>query len=299
MRKEDLTKYLKVRNELKKRFLSDRLQQQEAAQIFERQFAPLIEPTRETARETKQVKEALTHLPQEIARELEQPPEYKSQLKTRPQFFNEAGRQRIVTLGSIKAAEIPFNWKDLLINPTRKPTEEQWRKMVYREITGEKQAAGAKWERFLETLPMIKEKPNDIFNEEGLERLNDDPILFALNFPKDWKNLLINPRISARKAQENWEKMVYRQYTGEKLAFGQKWEEFKSELRKKVGSGLQIKYYSNPEELFDRLDVLTATVRAGNTSREVRNEASIILDRLLKDGGIDEIDYKNLWDIFI
>lgn len=300
MKKDDdlVKRYLETRNKLKKRFLSERLQKQDATQIFEEQFAPLIEPTRETVRETKEVKEALATLPRKIARELEEPPQYASQLKTRAQFFNEAGRQSIVDLGPEEAAaKIPLNWATLLLSPIRKPSLEEWQKFIYREYYGTKQASGPVWEDFLQRVPV--EVLPGIFNEEGKKKIEDNPIAVALNFPKDWKNLLTKPPKSASSAKKDWSKMVYRQYTGKKQARGEGWEDFKKVLeaeRTKVGSG--IKYYNNPEELFDRFEILVGTVRAGNTSRVIRNEASNILDRLLKDGDIDEELFKELWDIF-
>ena len=240
--------YLANRNKLKKHFLQERVQKQEMTRGFEKQFAPLLEPTRETAKETKEVKKALTelppritkgtyeamahlpqeiaastskalaHLPEDVARAAQPLPEYQSELKTKPQLFKESARQLIAEDPAGFAREVPGDWDDLLLKPERKPNKNTWRKWVYREITGKKQATGSEWEKF---------------NQQLIE--------------------------------------IY-------------------------GSG--IKYYNNPEELLNRLEMLAGSRKAGNTSRELKNEASNILDRLLKDDEIDEDVYKELWDAF-
>ena len=53
-----------------------------------------------------------------------------------------------------------------------------------------------------------------------------------------------------------------------------------------------IKYYSGPDELIQRLELLISSKQAGKQSRALDNEIVEILDALLKDGVIDKRSYK-------
>ena len=53
-----------------------------------------------------------------------------------------------------------------------------------------------------------------------------------------------------------------------------------------------IKYYSGPDELIQRLELLISSKQAGKKSRALDNEIVEILDALLKDGVIDKKAYK-------
>ena len=55
---------------------------------------------------------------------------------------------------------------------------------------------------------------------------------------------------------------------------------------------------NNPAELLSRLETLAASATAGNTSAEIRNEASCILDRFLEDNHIDRGLFKELSSCF-
>jgi hypothetical protein len=57
-------------------------------------------------------------------------------------------------------------------------------------------------------------------------------------------------------------------------------------------------YYSSFDELVDRLSLLTASAQAGNTSIDVKNEISEILDILLSNKCIEEKDYQKLYKTF-
>jgi len=60
-----------------------------------------------------------------------------------------------------------------------------------------------------------------------------------------------------------------------------------------------IKYYSNPQELINRLELIIASVRAGNSSNELKNEAGAILDKLQIQGAITRNEYKKLYSNLI
>ena len=48
---------------------------------------------------------------------------------------------------------------------------------------------------------------------------------------------------------------------------------------KKIGGSI---YYTNPEQLVKRLELLTGSLNAGNTSIQLKNEIYDIIDHLLK-----------------
>ena len=49
-----------------------------------------------------------------------------------------------------------------------------------------------------------------------------------------------------------------------------------------MGDGGNIKFYSSPDELINRLNLLIAGKQAGNNSVELRNEIVEIIDQLFK-----------------
>ena len=64
-------------------------------------------------------------------------------------------------------------------------------------------------------------------------------------------------------------------------------------------SACSKQYFSSLDELVDRLSLLTASAKAGNTSIDVKNEISEILDILLSNKCIAEKDYQKLSKNFL
>ena len=60
-------------------------------------------------------------------------------------------------------------------------------------------------------------------------------------------------------------------------------------------SRIEYKYYSSPDELINRLELLYAERDIGNDSIEVRNEIMAILDILLKNKIIDKVHHKEMF----
>jgi hypothetical protein len=58
---------------------------------------------------------------------------------------------------------------------------------------------------------------------------------------------------------------------------------------------IEYKYYSSPDELVNRLELLCAERDIGNDSIEVRNEIMAILDILLKSKIIDKVDHEEMF----
>jgi hypothetical protein len=58
---------------------------------------------------------------------------------------------------------------------------------------------------------------------------------------------------------------------------------------------IEYKYYSSPNELINRLELLCAENDIGNDSIEIRNEIMSILDILLKNKIIDNVHHEELF----
>ena len=66
------------------------------------------------------------------------------------------------------------------------------------------------------------------------------------------------------------------------------------------GSGLnqnhKVIYYNNPEKLIKKLEVICGSLKAGNTSNEVKNQGISILDELLKLKRITKRIYEKIYN---
>ena len=257
--------YVAQRALLKSRFLTERLEKQDATAAYKKGIAPLLEPTIKTAEQIAKLADTTTKLTQEAQKHttalenlpgdlaavlpLDQPPEYHSQLGTTPQVFGEEARQDIMddAIGFAHAGP-PINWRTLMLSDTSYDTSKAkiaWPKWVYREMTGLKRACGKRYEAFRAAL------------EEAA----------------------ISSGLAGREEQ---------QAVGTTTSSG--------EGLKPTRSG--VRYYKDAEELLDRLVKLKSARQAGNTSAELRNEAGDILDKLREDKEIDEPLFKGLWEIF-
>ena len=69
----------------------------------------------------------------------------------------------------------------------------------------------------------------------------------------------------------------------------------------KMGSGLRrkkggsIRFFSNPKELLQKLEVIIGSILAGNTNQGIRNTGVEILDFLLKEGAINKSQHEKLF----
>ena len=163
------------------------------------------------------------------------------------------------------------------------------------------------------------------FNEAGRARIASlGAVPAAADMPPNWRDLLLAPSgIRPADAAREWSKWVWRESTGARQARGPLWAKFEEDVlalggprpagarKAKKGHGLSlpapsrcevaatfIRYFKVAAELMDRLEVLAASVSAGNNSLEVVNEAAEILDRLRKDGEIDDPLFEELLRVF-
>ena len=77
---------------------------------------------------------------------------------------------------------------------------------------------------------------------------------------------------------------------------------YKRKAEKMKGSGLRrrkkggaIRFFSNPKELLQKLEVIIGSILAGNTNQEIRNTGVGILDLLLKEGAINRSQHEKLF----
>ena len=144
-------KYLAQRASFKSRFLTERLEQQDATASYKKEIAPLLEPTITTteqiakladtttklAQEAQKQSEALENLPEDLAAvlPLAEPPEYHSQLGTTPQVFGEDARQAIAEDAiRFTNAGPPANWRTLMRGDTSYDTSKArsaWPRWVF------------------------------------------------------------------------------------------------------------------------------------------------------------------------
>ena len=66
---------------------------------------------------------------------------------------------------------------------------------------------------------------------------------------------------------------------------------------KLIGSG--VVYYNNPNELAERMKILVGSIAAGNNSKVLKNDLSMINDEFLKIGAIDKTTHKKIYDKYL
>ena len=64
-----------------------------------------------------------------------------------------------------------------------------------------------------------------------------------------------------------------------------------------IGSG--VVYYNNPNELAERMKILVGSMAAGNNSKVLKNDLSMINDEFLKIGAIDQTTHKKFYDKYL
>ena len=67
-----------------------------------------------------------------------------------------------------------------------------------------------------------------------------------------------------------------------------------SGIKKRKGGGA-VRFFSNPKELLQKLEVIIGSILAGNTNVGIRNTGVGILDLLLKDGAINRSQHEKLF----
>ena len=68
-----------------------------------------------------------------------------------------------------------------------------------------------------------------------------------------------------------------------------------SGIRKRKKGGGAVRFFSNPKELLQKLEVIIGSILAGNTNVGIRNTGVGILDLLLKEGAINRSQHEKLF----
>ena len=68
-----------------------------------------------------------------------------------------------------------------------------------------------------------------------------------------------------------------------------------SGLRRRKKGGGAVRFFSNPKELLQKLEVIIGSILAGNTNVGIKNTGVGILDLLLKDGAINRSQHEKLF----
>ena len=99
--------------------------------------------------------------------------------------------------------------------------------------------------------------------------------------------------------QKNWQHQRIDQAS---RALNEYIKHYKAKMTTITGSGARrrkkggtVRFFSNPKELLQKLEVIIGSILAGNTNVEIRNTGAGILDVLLKEGTINRSQHEKLF----
>ena len=98
--------------------------------------------------------------------------------------------------------------------------------------------------------------------------------------------------------QKNWQ---HQRIDRSSQVLGEYIRHYKLKATQMKGSGLRrkkggtVRFFSNPKELFQKLEVIIGSILAGNTNVGIRNTGVGILDLLLKEGAINRSQHEKLF----
>ena len=99
--------------------------------------------------------------------------------------------------------------------------------------------------------------------------------------------------------QKNWQ---HQRIDRSSRALNEYIKHYKAKQKTLTGSGVRrrkkggtVRFFSNPKELLQKLEVIIGSILAGNTNVEIRNTGAGILDVLLKEGTINRSQHEKLF----
>ena len=99
--------------------------------------------------------------------------------------------------------------------------------------------------------------------------------------------------------QKNWQ---HQRIDRSSQVLGEYIRHYKEQRKTLKGSGLRrrkkgrtVRFFSNPKELLQKLEVIIGSILAGNTNQEIRNTGVGILDLLLKENAINRSQHEKLF----
>ena len=106
---------------------------------------------------------------------------------------------------------------------------------------------------------------------------------------KQWQHRKADRGFQALKEYKNYLKKKIITFEGSGI---KKRSRERSRERKKSGT---VRFFSNPKELFQKLEVIVGSILAGNTNVSIRNTGVGILDLLLKEGAINRSQHEKIF----
>ena len=117
---------------------------------------------------------------------------------------------------------------------------------------------------------------------------------FKASFTKKWKRGEITEEAKQwqhRRADRGFQTLKeYKNYLNK-----QKMMLKGSGIKKRKKGGGAVRFFSDPKELFQKLEVIVGSILAGNTNVSIRNTGVGILDLLLKEGAINRSQHEKLF----
>ena len=99
--------------------------------------------------------------------------------------------------------------------------------------------------------------------------------------------------------QKNWQ---HQRIDRSSRALSEYIKHYKAKQKTLTGSGVRrrkkcgaVRFFSNPKELLQKLEVIIGSILAGNTNVGIRNTGVSILDLLLKEGAINRSQHEKLF----
>ena len=114
---------------------------------------------------------------------------------------------------------------------------------------------------------------------------------YKSSFTKKWQKGEITEE------QKNWQ---HQRIDRSSRALSDYIKHYRAREKAITGSGMRrggsvVRFFSNPKELFQKLEIIIGSILAGNTNVSIRNTGVGILDLLLKEGAINRSQHEKLF----
>ena len=113
------------------------------------------------------------------------------------------------------------------------------------------------------------------------------------------KEELIAKRYNSKKTLKRIGRLIYRSKKLSGLPMHTASSKFKKIIKPCKCDNLAIKYYNDPTELLNELEIIIGSLKSGNTSPLLLNKGIKIIDELFQKGFINEEQHENLYNKLI
>ena len=125
--------------------------------------------------------------------------------------------------------------------------------------------------------------------------------IFRRNQLKGYKSFFTK-KFNKEEITEKQKKMQHRSIDRSSQVLSEYIKHYKAKQKTLTGSGVRrrkkggtVRFFSNPKELLQKLEVIIGSILAGNTNVDIRNTGAGILDLLLKEGTINRSQHEKLF----